>query len=294
MAYFPSAHDFLAKRMARIQHDLKGTAQSSDLLNVLAIYKMLTLKTLMLHHLGEVSGTRTGLEILSSARSLPIYLFTLRCLCVNFVLTDSWLQWLLSSAKQLASGNWRLYSLQDKPMANKYFPLPQLLKYLMLIWYLQQRLRCIRKSRKLDLCVERAGKLLEVDVYGRNLGGTRFKGGLGCLGKGTLGNLEEAFKKAGLETSGSDVVKRETEKCAHTHPHIPKHPPTHIHTHSLTVCSSLSHYDPSIGFMPWKHICWEFRAETVFLLSCLAVWNTSLLHIYDFFLPLPSLDYDQN
>lgn len=109
---FSSAHFFLAKWMAWIQHDLKRTAQSCDLLNVLATYKMLTLKMLILHQLGAVSRRRTGFEIVSSACNLPIHLFTQLCLSVNYVLTDSWLQWLISSTKHLANGNWRLYSLQ--------------------------------------------------------------------------------------------------------------------------------------------------------------------------------------
>lgn len=41
-------------------------------------------------------------------------------------------------------------------MANKYFPLPQLLKYFMLIKYLKHRLRHVKKSLKLDLRAERA------------------------------------------------------------------------------------------------------------------------------------------
>lgn len=71
-----------------------------DLLIILAVYKVMTLKMLMQHRLGEVSGRRTGLEIKSSAYNLPIHLLTQLRLSINYVLTDSWLQWLISSAKQ--------------------------------------------------------------------------------------------------------------------------------------------------------------------------------------------------
>lgn len=71
-------------------------------------------------------------------------------------------------------------------------------------------------------------------MYGRNLGGTRFKGGLGCLGKGTLSNLEEALEKARLGTSDSDIVKSET-KHTHTHTQTVCFPPTL--SLSLTLCS---------------------------------------------------------
>lgn len=61
-------------------------------------------------------------------------------------------------------------------MANKYFPLPQLLKHLMLIKYLKHRLTCIKQSLKLDLRVQKESSYSEWMCMGGTSGEPGSKG----------------------------------------------------------------------------------------------------------------------